>query len=242
MNLVIDHGNTRVKLAFFDESNSLVDLMEISNEANLSIETVEESYSLDDIEHVFYAASGHFNEAFINELKAECNVLVFDAVTPLPIEVHYDSRATVGSDRLANVVMAAVASEGNALVVDMGTCVTYDILHENTFIGGAISPGLLMRTKAMNQMTARLPEVDIPEEVALIGDSTQKALQSGTLNGWIQEINAMTQAYEDELGPLFKVFTGGDVVHFDQGAKSPIFADPYWTLKGYHEILRFNAK
>ena len=52
----------------------------------------------------------------------------------------------------------------------------------------------------------------------------------------------MTQAYEDELGPLFKVFTGGDVVHFDQGAKSPIFADPYWTLKGYHEILRFNAK
>ena len=93
----------------------------------------------------------------------------------------------------------------------------------------------------MNTFTARLPEVEIQGMIPLLGNSTTGALQSGTFNGWHAEIHQMVAQFNDEFGRLKTVFTGGDLNYFEAGLKSPIFADPYWTLKGFNQILKFNA-
>lgn len=243
--LVIDQGNTRLKCAAFDLNDNLLTVVQQDSTGS----TDELTHFIDSTIsaaagnlHVFYAASGADAEALLTRLSKSSTVIRYSSATPVPIELSYNSRETVGSDRLANAVMAARQFQGrNVLVVDMGSCVTYDLCVEKVFIGGAITPGLLMRSKAMHSFTARLPEVSIPMSAPIVGNSTKTSLESGTLNGWKLEIGAMIKAYEENYNDLQVVYTGGDLTHFVRGSKSRIFADPYWTLKGYYEILRFNA-
>lgn len=236
---VIDQGNTTIKVALF-ETNKLQTVLRFephqSAEIQAALSASKPSFAL-------YAASGEWNENLLNNVKKEIPVFSFDTHLKVPFAVDYDSKATVGTDRLANVAMA-LSTYGNrpSLVVDMGTCITYDILSDSRFLGGAISPGLQMRSKAMNAFTARLPEATLNTNVPLTGNSTLTSLQSGAYHGWLSEIQEMTAKYAIEYQDLAVVFTGGDLCHFEAGLKSPIFADPYWTLKGFNQILLFNAQ
>lgn len=236
---VIDQGNTAIKVALF-EANKLQTVLrfEPNQEADIqaALFAIKPSY-------VLYAASGEWNENLLNNVNKDTTVFLFDAHLKVPFAVDYDSRATVGTDRLANVALAlATYGDRPSLVVDMGTCITYDILSDSHFLGGAISPGLLMRSKAMNAFTARLPEATLNTNVLLTGNSTLTSLQSGVYHGWLSEIQEMVSKYASEHQDLAVVFTGGDLCHFEAGLKSPIFADPYWTLKGFNQILLFNAQ
>ncbi len=94
----------------------------------------------------------------------------------------------------------------------------------------------------MHAFTARLPEAALDTNVQLTGHSTLTALQSGAYNGWRAEIQQMVSNYTEQYPGLKIIFTGGDLSHFEAGLKSPIFADPYWTLKGFNQILLFNAQ
>lgn len=235
---IVDQGNTRIKVAVFKDNHLQTVLPFMPDEEHKILFTLREA----DPANVLYAASGKWDSSLLNNIKKQFSVVAFDESLRLPFEVQYDSRKTVGTDRLANAAMAqAKFPSQNTLVIDMGTCITYDLFVENVFLGGAISPGLLMRTKAMNSFTARLPEVDIKGPIALLGTSTTQALQSGTLHGWLAEIQQMVAQFKQNYVGLTAVFTGGDLNYFEAGLKSPIFADPYWTLKGFNQILKFNA-
>ncbi|MFT4683063.1 MAG: type III pantothenate kinase [Flavobacteriales bacterium] len=236
---VIDQGNTRLKLALFkDEQLQTVLRFDLNQE-----EEIHSALTSNKVELALYAASGEWNQNLLNNVKKSTTTLAFDQTLNVPFEVVYDSRETVGTDRLANAAMSRMTNENqSSLVVDLGTCITYDILHEDQFLGGAISPGLLMRSRAMNAFTARLPEVALDTNVPLTGNSTFAALQSGAYHGWRAEIQQMVSNYTEQYPGIKVIFTGGDLSHFEAGLKSRIFADPYWTLKGFNQILLFNAQ
>jgi type III pantothenate kinase len=235
--VVIDVGNTAIKVARFDSHEIIsVERFEISQ---TDLPPFFARF-LNSNNQFVIAASG--TQIDVDNLLPRENVFEINHTTALPITVDYETPETVGLDRLANAVMSTVRFPNQAvLVVDLGSCITFDLTVGCVFRGGAISPGLAMRTRAMHTFTARLPQVAVPDSIPLIGKSTVGALQSGALNGWLSEIKGMTAAFATLNPDLQFVYTGGDISYFEQAVKSLIFADPNWTLKGYYEIYRFNA-
>lgn len=238
--IVVEFGNTRVKVAEFAES---------------TIRSVERFNALDQnaiIDHITkfngkqerltVAASGDLPSWFIEAFSSRFTVNVLTSDTPTPIKNAYATQETLGIDRLANAVNACSTYPDEAvLVVDLGTCITYNLTVGCEFRGGAISPGISMRVKAMNAFTARLPLVELPKNIQLLGTTTQTSLQSGAINGWRAEIRGMCEQFSAQFADLRIILTGGDLSYFEAAAKSVIFADPFWTLKGYYQIDRFNA-
>jgi type III pantothenate kinase len=188
------------------------------------------------------AATGKAPDAVMKLLNDRFSTTALTAELPTPLQNSYETPQTLGIDRLANAVMAAISRPLQpVMVIDLGTCVTYDLVVNGTFIGGAIAPGLHMRIRAMAEFTAALPMVELPSSAALIGKNTHACLQSGSLNGWMAELEGMMARYSREYEHLEFVVTGGDLCHFEAALKSRIFADPLWTIKGYHQIYLHHA-
>jgi type III pantothenate kinase len=154
----------------------------------------------------------------------------------------YSTPGTLGADRLANVVAAAkYFHERAVLVIDLGTCITYDLLErDGTYKGGAISPGLHMRAKALHAYSARLPEVDPPEGTAPLGTTTTGALEAGIQHGILGELREFIGIHGKERPDMAVVLTGGDGSRFARALESGIFAIPFLTLEGYHALLEYH--
>jgi type III pantothenate kinase len=98
-----------------------------------------------------------------------------------------------------------------------------------------------MRFKAMHTFTARLPLVPWNDAVGLIGNSTERCLQSGVLNGILGEMNGVIEQYADKFTDLKVILCGGDAPFFENQLKHTIFAAPDLVLMGLNRILRYNA-
>ncbi|MDA9313033.1 type III pantothenate kinase, partial [Vicingaceae bacterium] len=153
---------------------------------------------------------------------------------------------TLGKDRIAAVAGAqGQFPNQNTLVIDAGTCVTYDFLTaEGDYLGGAISPGVQLRLQAMNDYTSKLPLLkwegaDNPQS---IGDTTITSMLSGAVNGLISEMRGFIESYEKQYKSLKIVITGGDSNFFVKELKNGIFADPNLVLKGLNDILIYNGE
>lgn len=236
--LVLDIGNTRIKYGGFEKG-------ELTINASLERDKIDALTQISFAfrpSHIFISGSG--------EIPHELTSLLFDAELvfangdiQLPIKSNYDKFSKPGFDRLANACALNVRfPQKPSLAIDMGTCVTYDLVAEGTFQGGIIAPGLQMRTRAMHEFTAALPLVDIPKEAIFIGDSTLGCMQSGALNGWTKEIEGCIETFKNNFSDLQIVLTGGDAIYFAPPLKSYIFADPFLTLRGLYQILLFNAR
>ncbi|RZK87912.1 MAG: type III pantothenate kinase, partial [Pedobacter sp.] len=131
-----------------------------------------------------------------------------------------------------------------ALVVDAGTCITYDLLtSKREYFGGSISPGIAMRFNAVHKFTGRLPlvswnaEMGIPE-----GRDTKTAIQNGILQGVINEISGFIALNNKKESALKVILTGGDADFLFNQLQNSIFApqiikDPYLVLKGLNEAI-----
>ena len=161
------------------------------------------------------------------------------------IQLAYKSPDTLGADRLAAAVGAwCIFIEKPVLVIDIGSCITYDYVSASgVYCGGSISPGLHMRLRAMGTFTAGLPTVSPPagHEPPLTGATTQEALLSGAFHGTRQEIDGFIETYQKHLPALQVVLTGGDARLFESNLKSAIFAEPHLVLKGLNQMLLMNA-
>jgi type III pantothenate kinase len=174
--------------------------------------------------------------------KNQSGVFLLSALTPLPFKIAYKSPQTLGADRIA---LAAAAferfPEKNVLVIDMGSCITYDLLTaQGVYLGGAISPGIRMRFKAMNAFTAKLPMAEPTDKTPLIGYDTQSSLQSGVMNGVQAEIEGVIDRYASNYKDLTVLIGGGDNKYFDKRFKVNIFAASNLVLNGLRFILEFN--
>ena len=237
MNLVLDYGNSSAKVGVFDK-RELKQSLSFSNAEELKFflqNFSAENFILSSVTH-----EPGPTLAWVNHIKSK---LVLTPALPLPIQNLYDTPLTLGVDRIAGACGAQQQFPGqHCLVIDAGTCVTYDFLDkEGNYRGGGISPGLKMRFQAMNAFTAKLPLVDIVEDAPLIGTTTESCLQSGAINGMVEEINGIIMRYRREFKDLQVILCGGDTRFFENKLKAPIFALPELVLSGLNSILIYNV-
>ena len=239
MNLIVDAGNTRVKLAVF-EKDTLVEVIFIDeNELLSEIKKILKKYK---------STAGIFsNVGFIAEYKMQklqnlVNLLVLSSFTNVPFNNLYETVETLGVDRIA-LVAAAVKkyAKRNILIIDAGTCITFDFVNDQSeYLGGAISPGIEMRYKALHDFTSKLPLLEKKIAQNFIGMNTNESINSGVVNGVINELEGVISQYKNKYSDLTVVLTGGDTNFLAKQLKSSIFANQNFLLEGLNEILIFN--
>lgn len=242
MNLTIDIGNTRTKLALVKKS----DLIEIFIKDDISVSTIQEILKkYPSVNKSILSTVRKIDPSIYSYLKSTFTHFVeLSENTKLPIENLYKTKITLGKDRLAAVVGANnIFPNMNVLVIDMGTAITYDFINENNqFLGGNISPGLEMRYKALNHFTRQLPLLEKENDFELIGDSTKGAIVSGVQNGIIFEIDGYINELKNKLDELVTILTGGDAIFFDKKLKNTIFVNSNLNFIGLNRILEYNTQ
>ena len=176
--------------------------------------------------------------------KISQHIVNFSSGLKLPLKNKYESPETLGNDRLAMAVGATLMfPEQNVLIVDAGTCLTFDIVnHKNEYLGGSIHPGLSMRFKSLNDYTARLPLVSFsPDYNKLTGNNTQNSILSGVQYAYLQEVKQFIQLYKKSFPQLIIIITGGDGKYLAENLKMPIIADDFFLLKSLNKILLLNV-
>lgn len=242
MNLVIDIGNSRTKIAVFQKQEIIHDeLFEALHEKDLY--RLQKKYS--GLNQVIISSVKDYRDELKSYLGTSFETFIeLSAKTPLPLINRYDTPATLGKDRLAAVVGATVLFPGkNVLVIDAGTAITYEVITaQNEYLGGNISPGLQTRFRALHHFTGRLPLSNINEEANLIGKSTESAIQAGVQYGLLFEIEKYIEHFNTIYENLEIIITGGDAKFFDKKLKNSIFVNFNLTLIGLNRILEYNVK
>lgn len=240
MNLVIDIGNTRLKYGVFNKNILFEDgFFSDTNEFN-----IDQLLNKHTIENSIICSVSNQPENLQKKLEAQTNYIHFTAETPTPIINLYQHKQTLGSDRIAAAIGAfSLYPNQNILAIDTGTCIKYNFINTSgEYLGGAISPGIDMRFKALNSFTHKLPLIQADYNFdTLVGCNTQQSILSGVMNGALKEVEGVIDEYSKQYANLKTVITGGNHVYFAKRVKSSIFADPFLLLKGLNTIIEFNV-
>lgn len=241
MNLIIDVGNTYTKLAVFELDNMLEKVVVETEDILKKIKKIQKKYS--EIEKAILSSVGKIDENDFSYLKKEFKLEVLNHKTNLPFKNLYTTPKTLGIDRIA-LVCASVEQypNQNVLIIDAGTCITFDFINsKNEYLGGAISPGIDMRYRALHNQTANLPLLSIELPNDIIGDSTEQAMHSGVINGVLSEIDGNVNIYKTKYSDLTVILTGGNTKMLSKQLKSSIFANSNFLLEGLNFILQYNS-
>lgn len=240
MNLIVDIGNTRVKLAVMDRGAVVAQRTAERLHPSMFAELLD---AWPDADRAIVSSSRGPAEA-AEWLRPRMEYLLeFDANTPVPIGNVYATPETLGRDRLAAAVGAATLLPGrNVLIVDFGTAITIDLLTaDGVYRGGSISPGANTRFRALHDYTASLPLCEPCDVSETVGATTRAAIESGVMNGIAFEIEGHLREMERRFGDLCTIFTGGDAKYFAKRIKNTIFADCNLVFCGLNRILEYNA-
>ncbi|NQV02864.1 MAG: type III pantothenate kinase [Bacteroidia bacterium] len=164
--------------------------------------------------------------------------------TPLPLINKYRTPGTLGRDRIACAVAASRLFQGvPSLVINAGTCITYDLVTaRDEYLGGAISPGLQMRLRAMHTFTRKLPLLELQDPDNLTGIDTRQSILSGAVHGSVAEVTGMIGKYRKAYPDLQVILSGGDMEYLDKLLKIRIFALPNIVMVGLNYILEHNLQ
>jgi type III pantothenate kinase len=237
MQLIIDVGNTKIKLAIF-QGDQLLEKREasIASFSAAVVELVKEH----PIEKAIISSVGALNEQQMRTVQNRFPTIILNHNTPMPFENAYETPETLGVDRLALVSAFAKAyPKQHGLIIDAGTCITYDFISaKGIYKGGAISPGLRLRYTSLHNLTANLPQLEVKAVDQWIGNTTETAIHSGVFNGTVQEIDGVIAQYKEEYSPLVVILTGGDAHILSKRLKNSIFAHSNFLLEGLNYILK----
>ena len=240
MNLVVDIGNTRIKVAVVEGDEVLFSQAYASSKDVIA----GEWHTLyPTIERAIVASTGESTGEITLSLKAMgFKVLAMNSLTAVPIGNDYLTPSTLGVDRLAAAV-AAVEVMGckDCLIVDFGTAITIDLVENGVFRGGNISPGMTTRFRALHDYTRRLPECEPTDSLAMLGRSTREAIEQGVMQGIVNEIEGYICHFMQSNAKLSLIFTGGDAKYFVKRIKNATFAKCNLVLCGLNRILEYNA-
>ena len=240
MNLIVDIGNTRAKVAVVMDGE-VVRNYSFSSVADIALEPILRSFP--QLQRAIVASSGESAEEAIEALEsAGIEVFELSCKTPLPIKNDYATPATLGVDRLAAAVGAVeVMGYQNCLIVDFGTAITIDWVENGAFKGGNISPGATTRFRALHDYTSRLPLCSPTEEILDYGCSTTEAIEQGVMQGITNEIEGYISTFSDKNDKFVVIFTGGEAKFFVNRIKNAIFAKCDLVVCGLNRILEYNA-
>lgn len=239
MNIIVDIGNTVAKVAVFDGTT----IVEVVHDSNVTLEQLPDICCKYRCERAIVATVVDLSEQALARLsELAIPVLWLNEKTPLPVENLYETPHSLGYDRIAAVVGANEQLPGkDLLVIDAGTCITYEFIDAaGRYHGGNISPGMQMRFKALHQFTGKLPLIASEGRQLSLGKDTETAIRAGVLKGMEYEISGYIMALKYKYPQLFVFLTGGDAFSFDTNLKSIIFADRFLVLKGLNRILNYN--
>lgn len=236
MNICIDIGNTNAKLGFFDGNDLLENRQNISDRHLIKI--IKERQP----DHILISSVRKGIGKIVEMSSKIAKTYVLNPSTPLPIQISYETPQTLGVDRIAAAAGADFLHKNkNCLVIDAGTCITFDMIDKTgQYLGGGISPGIDMKLKAMHKFTSNLPVVSANGVPELIGKSTKECMLSGVINGTIAELEGIISSYKQFFDDLTIIICGGDAIFFESKIKDHIFALPNLVLVGLNQILRFN--
>lgn len=237
MIIAIDSGNSSSKVGVFKQG-TIEKTFEIKSYPELVRWVLDK-----DPERIIVGSVRIPLSDFSRDLPASKLFLV-NHLTPIPLGNLYQTPLTLGVDRIALSVGAWTEYPGrNLLIIDAGTCITYDFVSERgEYLGGGISPGLQLRLQALHDYTANLPLVALTENPPLIATTTEDAILSGVVHGTLAEIKGIIHDYADEFKDIQVIFSGGHVKFFESRLKDRIFALPNLVLKGLYSIFLYNER
>jgi len=240
MRLILDFGNTLKKIAVYNGS-TLSDFRSCDKiTISLLKSIINENRFID---AAILSSVISYPLSIKTYLKKQFRFIEMDEFTPVPIKILYKTPETLGKDRLAAVVACNQLFRGkNILVINAGTCITYDFINDSSeYYGGAISPGMKMRFFALHNFTDKLPLVNNYINTELTGKDTESSIISGVMNGIIAEMDGVIEKYKLKNPELLTILSGGDAKYFDKSLKNSIFAIPNIVVEGLHIILNYNV-
>ena len=244
MNLCIDQGNSRTKVALMTDDGRIINDFIYKSFASAEVERLFDLY---DITDSIISSVVNIEAAVVNTLSRRSqHFVLFDHNTPVPIINQYDTPRTLGQDRLAAAVGAkSLCPNENLLIIDAGSAITYDFVTEKgEYIGGNIAPGLKMRFTMLNRMTKKLPMVDAEENelIPLFGKNTRDAIVAGVIRGVAYEVKGYMRTLKEKV-PHFQTFlTGGHAPYILNNVRMEMHHEKNLVLKGLNVILVYNKK
>ena len=236
--LCLDFGNTRLKAAIF-EADIFKEELVLPDDSNATIEQLLAKYQPQ--KSILSSVVNH-NAGIEDILSQHSRFHKLSHLTKMNFTTPVGKPESIGADRLALVAAAVHYFPGkNNLVVGLGSCITYNFINQShQFLGGAISPGMEMRFKAMHEHTALLPLVKKEWNFPVIAYDTKTNLQSGVIAGISFEIGGFIEFYAERFGNFNVVLTGGDAGYFARQLKNKIFADLNFLFKGLYALSETN--
>lgn len=242
MLLTIDVGNSRIKVAVFEHNKQVDFFIFETNEALKNFENIFQKYP--NLQKIILSSVGKLEKEVVDFIQNRFPTEIIDHKSKFPFTNLYATPETLGIDRM---VLAAGATliypNQNKLIIDAGTCITYDFVNaENQYLGGAISPGIKIRYKSLNNYTSKLPLLTLSEDFEIIGNSTKSAIHSGVINGVIFEIEGFISQYSLKNQDLTIILTGGDAEFLAKRLKSTIFANSNFLLESLNLLSLYTQK
>ena len=248
MILVFDVGNTELTIGLFSGAELrghwrvMTDTPRTADEFGVLLQTLLASngFRSDEVDG---AAIGSVVPRVTRPLADACRQyfpvtapLIVDAKARLPITLEVDEPLTVGADRLINTLAASRLFARDAIVVDMGTAMTFDcITAEGVFLGGVIAPGVMTASETLTRRTSKLPATELEIPARVIGKRTEECIRAGVMFGAADAIDGIVARIKAEwprpAEPLV-VATGGYVETMAALCRSFDRVEPYLTLQG----------
>jgi type III pantothenate kinase len=242
MLLAVDVGNTKIKAAVFKDDTLSGRFVFNAVEAVKAIENIFAKYPT--INAAILSSVVNASPEVLQTLENRVAFITVNHDTPVPFKNLYSTPHTLGIDRIVLSSGAVLNHPAqNRLVIDAGTCITYDFIDDNDrYYGGAISPGIRLRYEALHNFTAKLPLLhrEMPESVT--GKSTAQSIHSGVVNALVFEIQGFIDYYENKYDNLVVILTGGDAEFLAERFKNTIFANSNFLLESLNQLYLYTQK
>src|SRR6266478_8659137 len=245
MLLVIDIGNTNTSLGVFDGENLVTHWRLTTARARTGDEWGVHARNLfalggldfktiDAIAIASVVPPLNFTLKRMAESYFNLTPLFVDHSLNTGVPILYEPPSDVGADRIVDAVAAIQKYGAPCIVVDFGTATTFNAINSKAqYVGGAITPGIMISSDALFERTAKLPRVDIRRPQKVIGSSTIAAMQSGLYHGFVGLVDGVLRKMVEEMGTAPRVIaTGGLASLIATGSEFIELVDETLTLEG----------
>lgn len=253
MLLVLDVGNTKTMVGIYSGGQWIADWRVTTHSDHLADEYYVLLKSLlEDADLSFQKISGAALASVVPPLTATFEELIVRILRKKPvvvgpgvrtgIQIKIDNPREVGADRIANTAAVHKLHGGPAIVLDLGTATTFDVVSKDgDYLGGAIAPGLGIAADALVRRTAKLPKVELTYPESAVGRNTVAAMQSGLVIGYVGLVKELVARLKKELGGNPKVIATGGMAEMIAAWTEVIdIVSPRLTLEGIRIIYELN--
>ncbi len=248
MLLVIDAGNSNTSLGVFDAEELVAHWRLTTARSRTVDEYGVHARNLFELANLDFKAIDaiaiasvvpplNYTLKIMAETYFHLTPLFVDHATDTGLTILYEPASDVGADRIVDAVAAIKKYGAPCIVVDFGTATTFNAINrEGQYVGGVITPGIMISSDALFERTAKLPRVDIKRPHKVIGSSTIAAMQSGLYHGFVGLVDGVLRKMIEEIGrgphaPRV-IATGGLASLIATGSEFIELVDDTLTLEG----------